>query len=1308
MTVMDSPTITNVQPSEARVGDNIAITGIGFGPDELFATVTLNGVVCPIVSWSDTRIVCTVPHAPSGNLVVELAGPVNLFSAEESSFEGGTEGGFGGWGGKCTVANSTTYAYDGTHSLKQTNTHDLDAMSQKDITGKYGIGVHTISVKFKGVVGKTYRLDIYAASSGYDTGAAVTATGGWDIVTNTHTFTAGDTWAYLYPTQIATGSVGLVVYWDLWQCEVGALAHFGPAISDGYPFTISTSAILRYVDKNHSTLLDINDGVTYKLMREGFKYPPPTNKQTFADSPLAPGQKPTDTSKPNNRTLTFSIFVSGVDSDALDNALNALFAQALTSETIVEWCPKNRIKTAYFKIYQAPNIDPSSYFRTEYRGTNQAIVTWSCQGYPYANLDKVRLPFVDFKGVNDSFEKRAGDDFENFTETVSGGTITANTSEYLDGNCSLKMTTTNGAHTCKLDDEDFLIVNELHHENYKLFAYKNSGTLTLDFDLLCYDINGSVLGTLALLTAYNPAGTTWMDMLKVAGSPVVYPSDSGLSPRFPAGTVKVKRQIRHDTTIGVVSIDSLVAADTEYIVGHEVEGAMALCIPPGDVLGDAPARGKIYIGSAFCTGPWSPQGSGVTSDINGIHALNDTHGYAVGDGGYIFFYNGLLWATQSSGVSVPLNGVSAKDSTHIWAVGDDGTIRFSNNSSTWAAQTYPVSAPTLTDMGFNIWSDIYTLTNWTKTEYAGHLEYNPTAAPDYWAVFVNRSPDSYIAMNIKSNTHATIDPSCSYRIGVWSKTDQFNVRGSVQPTIDVYFFNAGGGQLGLKQTNISIYATWTAQSVNITPADYPAGTASIGLGLSSVGQAFPGALFTMYFNDFDITLIDNPDLYSVHAISAANIIAVGQYGAIIKGDGSNWTRKTSTMINHFRAVHACDASHIIAVGDYGKIYTSADGETWTLRTSGTTNWLYGVYVLDTTHAWAVGQNGTILFSPDAGLTWMPWTSNTTKTLRSVYAFDATNAWAAGDDGTIMFFSGWTWTSQGSGTSENLNGVSGISATSIWGVGDGGTIIHGISTVGAMPLTNLIVGQRDTYAANWNPIQDAVGTTQTLLYNRHGQYYRAMATSASEKFRFPVGSHRGRHIISLGISFGAATAYDQVTIDCYLEAADGTRLTATTVSLTPLDMGDPNTKFKEVAFATSGTRLADISLPSHEIPRDANEDNIYQVFEVKASGSLATTEWLDCLTLIPVDKCVELSGLSNNFVILDSEGKNALVSQDGGLDTATQYDPTKTIDTPRFEANPAGMNLTVLAGNIVTGDERLTPKLDMYMEYEPLVLLIPEP
>jgi len=108
----------------------------------------------------------------------------------------------------------------------------------------------------------------------------------------------------------------------------------------------------------------------------------------------------------------------------------------------------------------------------------------------------------------------------------------------------------------------------------------------------------------------------------------------------------------------------------------------------------------------------------------------------------------------------------------------------------------------------------------------------------------------------------------------------------------------------------------------------------------------------------------------------------------------------------------------------------------------------------------------------------------------------------------------------------------------------------------MPLTNFALAERDDYSSQWSPCKDATGATLTNLYTRRGQKYRQMAAGATEKFRWPLGYHRGRYLLSLGCSFGASTAYDQVTVKLYLEDAAGTKISGTDVAPTALDLANP--------------------------------------------------------------------------------------------------------------------------------------------------------
>ncbi len=71
------PTITNISPNRRVVGEQVTITGTGFGSTQNASTVTFNGgagvLATVIVSWNPTSIVCEVPvGAESGTITVHI------------------------------------------------------------------------------------------------------------------------------------------------------------------------------------------------------------------------------------------------------------------------------------------------------------------------------------------------------------------------------------------------------------------------------------------------------------------------------------------------------------------------------------------------------------------------------------------------------------------------------------------------------------------------------------------------------------------------------------------------------------------------------------------------------------------------------------------------------------------------------------------------------------------------------------------------------------------------------------------------------------------------------------------------------------------------------------------------------------------------------------------------------------------------------------------------------------------------------------------------------------------------------------
>jgi hypothetical protein len=136
-------------------------------------------------------------------------------------------------------------------------------------------------------------------------------------------------------------------------------------------------------------------------------------------------------------------------------------------------------------------------------------------------------------------------------------------------------------------------------------------------------------------------------------------------------------------------------------------------------------------------------------------------------------------------------------------------------------------------------------------------------------------------------------------------------------------------------------------------------------------------------------------------------------------------------------VWAADANNVWTVGDFGNI-VKWNGSSWQFQPSGTTEWLYDVWGLDVNNVWAVGSGGTII--KWNGSSWQTQDRGTTGLLLSVWGLDANNVWAVGSNGAIFKWNGSSWQAQTSGTTETLWGIWGLDASNVWTVGDNGVIL----------------------------------------------------------------------------------------------------------------------------------------------------------------------------------------------------------------------------------------------------------------------------
>ncbi|MBI3605768.1 MAG: IPT/TIG domain-containing protein [Nitrospirae bacterium] len=81
-----SPVITGISPASAYSGLQVTITGYGFGATQGTSTVTFEGVVATVVSWSDTQIVVIYPTIGASGVPVVTVGGV--WSTSTAPFTG--------------------------------------------------------------------------------------------------------------------------------------------------------------------------------------------------------------------------------------------------------------------------------------------------------------------------------------------------------------------------------------------------------------------------------------------------------------------------------------------------------------------------------------------------------------------------------------------------------------------------------------------------------------------------------------------------------------------------------------------------------------------------------------------------------------------------------------------------------------------------------------------------------------------------------------------------------------------------------------------------------------------------------------------------------------------------------------------------------------------------------------------------------------------------------------------------------------------------------------------------------------------
>ena len=169
-------------------------------------------------------------------------------------------------------------------------------------------------------------------------------------------------------------------------------------------------------------------------------------------------------------------------------------------------------------------------------------------------------------------------------------------------------------------------------------------------------------------------------------------------------------------------------------------------------------------------------------------------------------------------------------------------------------------------------------------------------------------------------------------------------------------------------------------------------------------------------------------LFAVHALSTADVFAVGDGGTIVRRRNNAWGAMQSGTSHNLRGVWAISSTNVWAVGEAGTVL-HFDGTVWSPVTGVATTDLNGVWASGANDVWAVGLGEVHHWNGSA------WgTTPLAGTLFAVTGTSPTDVWVSGESAKAKHFDGNTWTTVDPGVGVDVYTVKAISATNVWVAG----------------------------------------------------------------------------------------------------------------------------------------------------------------------------------------------------------------------------------------------------------------------------------
>ena len=440
--------------------------------------------------------------------------------------------------------------------------------------------------------------------------------------------------------------------------------------------------------------------------------------------------------------------------------------------------------------------------------------------------------------------------------------------------------------------------------------------------------------------------------------------------------------------------------------------------------------------------------SSTTSDLRAVWGTGSTNVYAVGAGGTIVHYDGA-WAPMTSNTTTNLNGVWGTANTVV-AVGTGSTLTNGNvvqyNGTSWVVTATLTRADTTKADLRSVWgtgaSDVFAATPYNEVFHFNGSAWSrnsalASAAPSALAGVIGGTGNDVFA----------VGPAVLHFDGTaWSKLIAPAAAAAARavwrsPTGEVWIaglsgfvahWGGAGWTTAVSNTTNVLRAVATA-----TPSD--AWAVGAGSGGPATILHYDGASWMPQASG----TANNAVLTAVWAASASFVVAVGS-NVIRHFDGANWTPPMGVTGILF-GVWGFAMNDLIAVGNTGTVLRG-DGSTWAAATQAAPNTVtFGaVWGTSATSVIAVGQTTTlpldgVIYRFDGS--WTSMAAPPTRTLQGVWGSSATDVFAAGD--AVLHYEGVPsnpW-SQMTSTGKLLHAITGTGPRNVFAVGDNATLLH---------------------------------------------------------------------------------------------------------------------------------------------------------------------------------------------------------------------------------------------------------------------------